>query len=165
MPEGSACGAADWWIPPPTSRGSPDADANPIRWTIHVSDNLDGLAVDAAPDASTGCESCEPKITADRIYLVRNSETGITSIDIGAGALATARCEEGDLLLGGGCWVYKMGATHAQEMENGQWKLVAAGPRPGVGTDVALDNVYQCIYSASNVAIVTATAICLRRAK
>ena len=56
--------------------------------------------------ASCDCEGFEPTIDAARLYTRRNV------VDNGGGgdpAQAEAQCDEGDILLGGGCWIFRLG--------------------------------------------------------
>jgi hypothetical protein len=131
----------------------------------------DGGPVDAGRvDAANAlCTDCEPKITADRVYQVEDRRTDTTALDQNAsGRRSYAQCREGDVVLGGGCWVYTTVGNTTTSIGGGKRVPAAFGPlvKPPMGNDVepASKQRYECLYpevAGEPEIIVVATAICL----
>lgn len=132
---------------------------------------------------AAGCDACEAPITADRIYRKH------MRLDGGHRKYTTsyALCDEGDILLGGGCYAYQnftewdgMGSNlPGYRNSNGSPQFLQGAPMRGIAIDPALGHQvvteivhgYICDYlndvdgnsEPDNVdLIVEAVAICFR---
>jgi hypothetical protein len=127
-----------------------------------------GIVVfDAGSDAAAQtCSQCERPITTDRVYYVRDKRVSISGIPSTIGA--AAQCQPGDILLGGGCWIYSPEADHPYDVFGNRHRLIAAGPFPQAprGSLPDQNDSYACVYDneanddESDLSVV-ATAICL----
>jgi hypothetical protein len=122
--------------------------------------NGDPKIIDASTADAAECGQCEPSIGADRIYQVISSDGG----NVGQVVTASATCEEGDVLLGGGCYVIRQGATTPYDTLSTEVPLVVNGPRPPLGQidPVGRPTTYECVYAQPGDAGVFATAICFK---
>lgn len=125
-----------------------------------------GGAIDASVDArAADAGACEPPITRDRIYEVVAEKTVASDF-----VFATAACEEGDLLLGGGCWVFSPGETSPFELAKKTRPLLAHGPVPATDDETSgsnYDDYYHCVYQngdGTEAIKVVATAKCFKPA-
>ncbi len=121
-------------------------------------------AMDMIDAADAPCAECEPPIGAGRIYMVKDTTSGTGRIgNVQSGTYSIARCDEGDILMGGGCWLHEENARNAGMMYDGQYKPLSFGPAPAVGDNPARDNEYNCVYDEAGLHVV-ATAICFKPA-
>jgi hypothetical protein len=110
-------------------------------------------------DAAGSCDTCEPPITAERVYQVQNTESAGTVL-VGS----VARCQTGDVLVSGGCFVHRTGANTFADNRDGATPLLDFGPRPTVGSEMGDATEYDCVYENQEMftdMTVVATAICL----
>jgi hypothetical protein len=110
--------------------------------------------------------SCEPPITAERIYHVTEASGGFFSAPgSGVTLLETiAQCNPGDLVISGSCYVYnEPPLDDYNDLAGGFLTLVAQGVQPAVGTLPAQNDQYRCVYtSGGGTYKVYATATCFK---
>jgi hypothetical protein len=105
-------------------------------------------------------------ISPARVYHVENRITSGAGVADDLGRLSIAECNAGDVLLGGGCWIYRPDSGVFTQVYDFKHALVASGPVPAppMGQPSNNRNEYSCLYSNRfNEApdmIVVATAIC-----
>jgi hypothetical protein len=122
-----------------------------------------GGMVDAGHRAdAAGCDMCEPPITKQRVYQVRDIDSGST----GSNALvSTAECKNSeDILLSGGCYLHTAEANSLTENDGNKHPLLGFGPEPPVGSLPGFPARYTCMYENDENfpgLVVVATAICL----
>jgi hypothetical protein len=127
-----------------------------------------GSGIDAGRDATAAnCSMCEPTLTSDRFYVVRNRETRRIGLPTGSVLTSQAECREGDVVIGGGCWIYTVDSNDHFALAHLEHPLLSSGPFPAapVENDPDVDNVYVCNYENLEdqpVAgfIVVSTAMC-----
>jgi hypothetical protein len=113
------------------------------------------------------CTDCEPKLTAARVYQVVNSDTQIKDTDDDNIIVSEATCNEGDVLLGGGCWIHDRNAIAPDDSARVSHFPLQHGPIPAVGAVARQANTYSCRYEDKTSGgtggadvFITATAIC-----
>jgi hypothetical protein len=136
-----------------------------IAFVLACSD--DDNPLDAGIDAHAAtCDQCEPPITSERIYQVRDTANQRVPYSGDPSSLwSFARCDTGDVLLGGGCWITYLGATSALDNLNNWHLLIDSGPMPAIEAQPADQTVYACGYEDDEEGegiIVIATAICFK---
>src|SRR5690554_4350036 len=106
--------------------------ASGIALIVACGDNLVTLDARASDAATAGCSNCEKPITRDRVYYVRSRDAELN----GERVYVSAQCNPGDLILGGGCWIYSPNATQFDGNYAYVHPLIAQGlvPAPPMGT-------------------------------
>ena len=106
------------------------------------------------------------QIPANSVYHIESRTSAPSGSADDVARLSIAQCNPGDVLLGGGCWIYAPNSQIADQAYDFKYPLVASGPipKPPMGEAVTNKNQYACFYkNPFNEApdmIVVATAIC-----
>jgi hypothetical protein len=118
--------------------------------------------IDAGERAdAASCDMCEPPLTAQRVYQVRDTASQVSGTIVASSAACLGT---GDILLSGGCFAHVQGANSPTDNDGNLHPLLDFGPAPPVGTFMGTPASYTCIYENNEnfgFLVVVATAICL----
>ena len=145
------------------------AFAGGIAFVIACGNGSDGVIDAGRPADAQDCSMCEVTIPADRIYRKRNA----SPTPAASGQLLTgATCDPGDILIGGGCWIYAQGTVYdgsgAPDTGGQNHELIVSAPDRFVdafGEETGTRERWICIYDnreANEFLVVDAIAICLK---